>query len=144
MSLYSSLYSRAELLRALPLALVLGALPAGCATERADADACRQINFALCDRGLTCRSWTAPQVDDCKRYYREQCRGGLPGPAPSADQLPRCVAAIGTAACDAIDTAAEVALLDGCSGFLPQADAGMPDSPDAPDSATDPTTEEID
>ena len=85
-------------------------------------------------------SWSAAQVNDCRTYYQEQCRGGLPAGSqtPTPDSLSLCTTAIAMAPCDAIGTVAAVAALDGCRDFLAPGDGGTDAPADVLDTAAEP------
>lgn len=119
----------------------------GCGTDAKGVDDCRDIEEARCAAAKNCG--TVTDVDECQRFYRDQCLHGLAVSLPTSMQLKACVAtingagmcAMGDAAtnlrdCDpsvtgsapgaktACDLVANPELASECSFLAPDADAG--------------------
>jgi hypothetical protein len=89
------------------MALTLAGLVAGqgCGTEPIAVDGCRKIEEARCELAPRCPNLKVPDVDACKRFYRDQCLHGLSTASdPGAPAIDRCVEALKVAAqCTAAD-----------------------------------------
>lgn len=68
----------------------------GCGTDAVGVDTCRDIEYARCEAAAKCPDlFDIPDVDDCKRFYRDQCLHGLAASRePGAPKLHACVEAI--------------------------------------------------
>lgn len=77
----------------------------GCGTEPVAADGCRKIEEIRCELAPRCSNLKVPDVDACKRFYRDQCLHGLALESdPGAPVVDRCVEALKVAgACTATD-----------------------------------------
>jgi hypothetical protein len=112
------------------VAAFFAALPAGytlasCSTDAQGVEACRAIESARCQVAPLCSAsfaggFTADQVDQCLRFYRDECLVGVEAPEAGAPDPTACVAAINAAAACVADggpgaPCPEVALADaGC------------------------------
>ena len=66
---------------------------AGCGTDAVGVDECRDIEEARCEAAQFCG--IVDDVDQCKRFYRDQCLHGLAkGEQPGAPQVKSCVSSI--------------------------------------------------
>jgi hypothetical protein len=66
---------------------------AGCGTEAIAVDECRDIESARCEAGAFCG--LVDDVEQCKRFYRDQCLHGLAsGDRPGSPQVKACIATI--------------------------------------------------
>lgn len=91
--------------RFLALALAFGLHMNACGSEARATDACRQIEYARCERGAQCLEGFQSTVQSCQRYYDVQCGRGVPDPAkePSKRELDDCVKLIRTdPTCEAV------------------------------------------
>jgi len=83
------------LMRAGGLASVLllaGSLLGACNTAAVGIEECREIEAARCEASVPCGILTADEVQECQRFYEDQCLHGIAGPKePTADQQIRCV-----------------------------------------------------
>jgi hypothetical protein len=105
-------------LRAFSVALPFVVAAASCGPEPVGVDACRSIESARCEVAAPCGIRTS--VDDCKRFYRDQCLHGLAlKEAPARPVIDQCVLAIRTAGA--------------CADTNPEMPVG--DCPDAPGAA---------
>jgi hypothetical protein len=64
----------------------------GCGTDAKGVDDCRDIEEARCSAAPSCGLLS--DVDECKRFYRDQCLHGLAVSPPSGSVLKSCVATI--------------------------------------------------
>ncbi|MBK7581814.1 MAG: hypothetical protein IPI67_16600 [Myxococcales bacterium] len=65
----------------------------GCGTDAVGLEECRDIETARCEAGKFCG--LVDDVDQCKRFYRDQCLHGLAaGERPGAPLVKECVATI--------------------------------------------------
>ena len=81
----------------------------GCGTDAKGVDDCREIEQARCAAAKNCG--LVSDVDECQRFYRDQCLHGLAVSLPSSSQLKECVATIqGAGVCAMGD--AKIALSD--------------------------------
>jgi hypothetical protein len=78
---------------------LVGALSSGCGSDAAGVDDCRKIEYARCDAASHCGDrFAITDVDECKRFYRNQCLHGLAsGKSPGTGQVAACVKIIQTA-----------------------------------------------
>ena len=83
---------------------------AGCGTDARGVDDCRDIEQARCSAAKSCGIIT--EVDDCQRYYRDQCLHGLPVASPGAAQVKKCVDTIRAAGACAAGADAAASLSD--------------------------------
>lgn len=80
--------------------LVVGfaAIPPGCGTDAQGVDTCRTIEQERCRQALACPDQfhltSEREVDDCVRYYRDQCLHGLSGSDVGGPQVDQCVQTI--------------------------------------------------
>ena len=65
---------------------------AGCETDAQGIDDCREIEQTRCVAAKNCGLLS--DVDDCQRYYRDQCLHGLPVSPPGSVKLKECVETI--------------------------------------------------
>jgi hypothetical protein len=126
---------RAGLLRGVLASVFLGAVAAGaifaCGQGAVGVDACLQIERARCGWVVACNiplpvrrndSDASSPVDDCNRYYEDQCLHGLSTTYdPDKGQVGACVDAINAATDCTIVNSPESA--DACA-FLVPIDAG--------------------
>jgi len=126
---------RAKRLTAM-LALVGAGTIFACGQSAVGVDACQQIQRARCGWVVECPSITLPTrrsestspVDDCTRYYNDQCLHGLVTTvAPSQGEVQACVDAINAATSCDIVYAPETS--SACAFLIP-VDAGV-DASDA-------------
>jgi hypothetical protein len=97
-------------LRAFSAALPFAVVAVSCGPEPVGVDACRSIEGARCEVAAACGIKTS--VDECKRFYRDQCLHGLAlKEAPARPVIEECVLAIRTAGACAKDNA-EMSLAD--------------------------------
>ena len=61
----------------------------GCGTDAKGIDDCREIEQARCAAAKNCG--TVANVDECQRFYRDQCLHGLAVSLPTSTQLKQCV-----------------------------------------------------
>lgn len=65
----------------------------GCGTDAVGVEDCRDIESARCEAGKFCG--LVDDVDQCKRFYRDQCLHGMAvGERPGAPRIKECVATI--------------------------------------------------
>ncbi len=65
----------------------------GCGTDAVGVDECRDIESARCEAGAFCG--LVEDVEQCKRFYRDQCLHGLAnGDRPGSPQVKACIATI--------------------------------------------------
>jgi hypothetical protein len=88
--------ARSPVLAAVSVSL---ALAAGCGPDAVGVDDCRKIENARCEAASHCGDrFSITDVDECKRFYRNQCLHGLQtGKSPGAGQVAACVRIIQTA-----------------------------------------------
>jgi hypothetical protein len=116
---------------------------AGCGTDAAGVDACRQIEEARCQQAPACGVALEPphrtsgtDVSECVRFYNDACLHGLAsGIDPGPIEVNECLAAIRSASttdggCAAVVTPASA---DACAWLVPNAPASdaSSSSPDA-------------
>jgi hypothetical protein len=96
-------------LRAFAAAVPFVIIAAACGPEPVGVDACRKIEDARCEVASACGIQT--DVDDCKRFYRDQCLHGFAlKEAPQSADVTRCVDAIRAAgACAQNDASMAIA-----------------------------------
>lgn len=89
--------------RILALALAFGLHVTACGSEARATDACRQIEYARCERGKACLEGFESDVVSCQKFYDVQCGRGVPEAAkePSRAELKACVDLIKTD-CEAV------------------------------------------
>jgi hypothetical protein len=81
-------------------ALTLGGLAltaaGGCGKNAVGVDTCRDIEYARCEAAPSCpKLFDVSDVEQCKRFYRDQCLHGLAASEePGAPKVRRCVEAI--------------------------------------------------
>jgi len=131
---------RAAFVRGVLASVSLGAAFAGvvfaCGQGAVGVDACMQIQQARCGWVVACnislptrRSDSTSPVDDCIRYYDDQCLHGLVTTvAPDKNQVTACVDAINAATDCTIVNSPETA--DACAFLIP-VDAGVVQDADA-------------
>jgi hypothetical protein len=75
------------------------ALGAGCGPDAVGVDDCRKIENARCEAASHCGDrFTITDVDECQRFYRNQCLHGLAtAKSPGTGQVAGCVRIIQTA-----------------------------------------------
>lgn len=80
------------------LVAVISALlsAAACGSDAVGIETCRRIESARCEVADACGD--LKDLDDCQRYYRDQCLHGLGVPEPSTREVDECVAALQAAA----------------------------------------------
>ncbi len=130
---------RAALVRGVLASASLGAVFAGavfaCGQGAVGVDACMQIEQARCSWVVACNiqlptrrsdSDASSPVDDCIRYYDDQCLHGLVTTvAPDKTQVQACVDAINAAtSCDIVDSPENA---DACAFLIP-IDSGVVDA----------------
>lgn len=88
-------------------------LASGCGSDAVGVDACRDIEYARCEAAQHCGM--VDDVDECKRFYRDQCLHGLRTDNKPGDvEVDECIAVIKLAGkCAAEGTE----LLADCSGW---------------------------
>lgn len=130
-------------------ASALGAgLTTGCGNDAVGVEACRSIEAERCRWVVACNIDVGPRrddstspVDDCVRYYRDECLHGLTlaTTEPSDTQTQACVDAIHAAtSCDIVVTPESS---PACAFLKPTADAAVDDVATVVDAAADaPTT----
>ncbi|MBI3201216.1 MAG: hypothetical protein HYZ29_06695 [Myxococcales bacterium] len=65
----------------------------GCGTDAVAVDECRDIENARCEAGKFCGF--VDDVDECKRFYRDQCLHGMAvGERPGTLRVKECVATL--------------------------------------------------
>jgi hypothetical protein len=115
----------------LALSALGGALGTGCGNDAVGVDACRSIENERCRWVVACNIDVGPRradstspVDDCMRYYRDECLHGLTlaTSEPSGTQTQACVDAIHAAtSCDIVNTPESD---PACAFLKPNADGG--------------------
>ncbi|MEZ4224979.1 MAG: hypothetical protein R3B13_28760 [Polyangiaceae bacterium] len=66
---------------------------AGCGTDATGVDECRDIEAARCEAAAFCG--IVDDVEQCKRFYRDQCLHGLAsGEQPGAPRVKECIATL--------------------------------------------------
>lgn len=84
-----------------------------CNTKAVAIQECREIEYARCEASVPCGVIEEDEVEECKRFYREQCLHGIAGPtAPTAEEQKSCL--------NTIDKAKKVATLNSALGGAPQ------------------------
>jgi hypothetical protein len=102
--------------------LVASASASGCGSDAVAVDACRDIERARCEAGKHCGF--VEDVDQCKRFYRDQCLHGLrSGKEPGDIALKQCVEAIKAAGACARDGVEHLA---DCKGWSSATTASTP------------------
>ena len=106
-------------------------LGSGCGNDAVGVDACRAIEAERCRWVVACHIDVGPRrndstspVDDCVRYYHDECLHGLTlaTTEPTGTQTQACVDAIhGATSCDIVQTPEAN---PACSFLKPSADAG--------------------
>lgn len=91
-------------------AVVLGS--PGCGTDAVGIDDCRDIERARCEAAAHCG--LVDDVDECQRFYRDQCLHGLSVESPGSIAVERCVEVIRLAGDCARDHGGTDADLDDC------------------------------
>ncbi len=78
---------------ALPfLFLGLGLGFSGCTTSAVAIDQCREVEAARCESSVPCGVIELDDVEECKRFYYDQCLHGIQGPEePTAQTQTECV-----------------------------------------------------
>jgi hypothetical protein len=67
----------------------------GCSVNPVGADACRSVEYARCEAAQGCTNVVVKDVEECKRFYRDQCLHGLQAAVePGAPVVDRCVQTI--------------------------------------------------
>ena len=75
------------------LGLALPLAPSACTTGAVAIAQCREIEFARCEASVACD--VIDDVDECKRFYRDQCLHGIAGDTvPTTAEQDACVSAI--------------------------------------------------
>ena len=126
----------------------LGAgLSTGCGNDAVGVDSCRAIEAERCRWVVACNIDVGPRradstspVDDCVRYYNDECLHGLTLATsdPSNTQTQACVDAIHAAtSCDIVVTPESS---PACAFLKPSADAGTADAAAVVDAATETST----
>ena len=89
--------------RILALALAFGAHVTACGSDARATDACKQIEYARCERGKACIEGFSGDVVSCQKFYEVQCGRGVPESAkePSRTDLKNCIDLIKTD-CEAV------------------------------------------
>jgi hypothetical protein len=65
----------------------------GCGTDAVAVDECRDVENARCEAGKFCGF--VDDVDECKRFYRDQCLHGMAvGERPGTLKVKECIATI--------------------------------------------------
>ena len=135
----------------------------GCSTEAVGIDDCRDIEYARCEAGKPCG--IVPDVEACKRFYRDHCLHGLAGEQPPSAAVNDCVTVIEAAGqcaskdpervlgdCSPEVTEPQLQLLTACDvvshperatecaflipeGEEPSGSGGAPSEPDEPDAS---------
>lgn len=76
-------------------------LTSACSTGAVAVEECRDIQYARCEAALLCGFADVSSfddVDECKRFYRDQCLHGIQNPqAPSEQEHSVCMDLIGSA-----------------------------------------------
>lgn len=92
----------------------------GCGTDAKGVDDCRDIEQARCAAAQNCGIVT--NVDECQRFYRDQCLHGLAVSLPTSTQLKECVATIeGAGMCAMGDAGTKLSDCDGITRGAPGA-----------------------
>lgn len=69
-----------------------------CSTKAVAVQECREIESARCEASVPCGIVEEDGVEECQRFYRDQCLHGIAGPkAPTGDELKVCIELIETA-----------------------------------------------
>jgi hypothetical protein len=84
----------------------------GCGTDAVGIDDCRDIERARCEAAAHCG--LVDDVDECQRFYRDQCLHGLSVESPGSIAVERCVEVIRLAGDCARDHGGTDADLDDC------------------------------
>jgi hypothetical protein len=68
----------------------------GCSKSAVGIDTCREIEYARCEAAPSCpKLFDVSDVDECKRFYRDQCLHGLAASdEPGDPEVRACVQAI--------------------------------------------------
>lgn len=67
----------------------------GCGTDAVGVEECRDIEEARCEAAQYCGLVASDEVDQCKRFYRDQCLHGMAaGERPGAPRVKKCVTTI--------------------------------------------------
>lgn len=81
-------------LRWVSVIALFGAFPLlpACTTDAVAVEQCRQIEHARCEAAVSCGSVKSTEIDECKRFYDDQCLHGIAGEeAPTANQQKSCL-----------------------------------------------------
>jgi len=63
-----------------------------CDTEAVGVDSCRKVEYSRCDAASRCpNTFGAIDPAACRRFYRDHCLHGLPGPDPGVTKVTECV-----------------------------------------------------
>lgn len=84
----------------------------GCGTDAVGIDDCRDIERARCEAASHCGR--IDDVEECQRFYRDQCLHGLSVESPGAIAVERCVDVIRKAGECARDNGGTDAAIDDC------------------------------
>lgn len=72
--------------------VITGLLLLACNTKAVAVQECRDIEEARCEASVPCGVVEEEDVDECKRFYRDQCLHGIAGPkSPTGDELKLCI-----------------------------------------------------
>lgn len=99
----------------------------GCGPDAKGVEACREIEQARCTAAKNCG--IVDDVEECQRFYRDQCLHGMAVATPSSVVVRECVAVIRSAGVCAAEAEGSETPLDSCS-------AGTPTLDDAPGAET--------
>lgn len=91
----------------------------GCGTDAVGIDDCRDIERARCEAAAHCG--VVDDVDECQRFYRDQCLHGLSVESPGAIAVESCVSVIQKAGACARDHGGADASLADCDGDVSDA-----------------------
>jgi hypothetical protein len=87
---------RPEMATALTAVGLVLTLAGGCGKDAVGIDTCRDIEYARCEAAPSCpKLFRVSDVEQCKRFYRDQCLHGLAASdEPGAPKVRACVEAI--------------------------------------------------
>lgn len=103
--------------RATLIALLLGTMSMvasqGCTSKAVGIGACRDVENARCEASVPCGRVELDGVEECQRFYYDQCLHGIQGPeVPTNEELDQCVDMINQAGEDALKALVEEELAE--------------------------------
>lgn len=89
---------------ALFLGVVCTVASQGCTSKAVGIGACRDVENARCEASVPCGRVEVDGVEECKRFYYDQCLHGIQGPeTPTNEELDQCVDMINEAGQEALE-----------------------------------------